>query len=92
MGLKQNELAERLGINANNISRWETENRQVRAWQLIMLAEAMGVPPAMLIEDGDGLTTEERELISFLRAHPQDAKILMSTYRAMADGKKDEAA
>lgn len=92
LGLKQNEVAERLGINANNISRWETENRQVRAWQLVMLAEAMGVPPAFLIEGGDGLTPEERELIKFLRDYPQDAKILMTTFRAMADARKEEAA
>lgn len=92
IGLKQNQLAERLGINPNNISRWETEKRQVRAWQLVMLADAMGVPPAFLIEDGDGISAEERELLAFLRAYPQDANILMTTYRAMRDARKGEAA
>lgn len=89
LGLQQSDLAKLVGINANNISRWETEERHIRAWQLIMLAEAMGLPPARLIDGGDGLSQEERDLIDFLRAHPQDARILMSTYQAMRSARRD---
>lgn len=92
LDLKQNDIAKILGINVNNISRWETSSRNLRVWQLIMLADAMGVPPAALIEDGDGLSPQERDLIAFLRAHPQDARILLTTYQAMRDAREDDAA
>jgi len=85
LGLQQCDIAKELGINAINVSRWETGERNLRVWQLVMLAEAMNVPPAFLIEDGDGLIQEERELIQFLRDHPQDRHILLTTFRAMRE-------
>lgn len=90
LGLQQNDLARELDIQPNNVSRWESGERHLRAWQLIMLAEAMRVPPAFLIEGGDGLTEEERDLIQFLRNYPQDAHILLTTFRAMRDARKED--
>lgn len=91
LGLHQNDIARELDILPNNVSRWETGERHLRAWQLVMLADAMKVPPAFLIEGGDGLNSEERELIQFLRTHPQDARILLATFKAMRDAHKETA-
>lgn len=92
LGLQQNDIAKALDIQPNNVSRWENGERHLRAWQLIMLAEAMKCAPAFLIEGGDGLSDEERELIEFVRQNPQDASILMATCRAMRSARKGEAA
>lgn len=92
LGLQQSDIAKELDIHPNNVSRWETGERHLRAWQLVMLAEAMKVPPAFLIEDGDGLVQEERDLIHYLRDHPQDAHILLTTFRAMRDARTSKTA
>ena len=90
--LSQIEVAERLGKDQSAIARWERGESEPRLSELLDLAEIYQCALGHLVKDGDGLTAEERELIRFLRDHPQDAKILMSTYRAMEDGKKGEAA
>lgn len=92
LGLQQNDIAKALDIQPNNVSRWENGELHLRAWQLIMLAEAMNCAPAFLIDGGDGLSDEERELIDFVRQYPQDASILMATCRAMRNARKGEAA
>lgn len=91
-GLTQEGLAELLDTSQATVARWERGEVDFSISRLIQIADALHCHAGALITDGDGLSPDERELVAFLRQHPQDAKILMSTYRAMADGKKGEEA
>lgn len=77
-GLTQEELAERLDTTAVTIGRYETGERDLKITKLLQIADALDCPPSALITNGDGLTAEERDLISFLRANPIHRKILLS--------------
>lgn len=91
-GMTQEELAEKLDTSAVTIGRYETGDRQVNVSRLIQIAEALGIPPARLIRDGDGLTNEERDLIAHLRANPVHKKILISTLQTLIEAAPNVAA
>lgn len=90
--MTQEELAEKLDTSAVTIGRYETGDRQVNVSRLIQIAEALGIPPARLIRDGDGLTNEERDLIAHLRANPVHKKILISTLQTLIEAAPNVAA
>ncbi|MBK8197016.1 MAG: helix-turn-helix domain-containing protein [Acidobacteria bacterium] len=84
-GLTQEQLAELVDTTPVTIGRYETGERGVSIKKLVELAEAMGIPPARLIRDGDGLSDEEREMIEFLRSHPREARVVESTIRSLRE-------
>lgn len=84
-GMTQEELAEKLDTSAVTIGRYETGDRQVNVSRLIQIAEALGIPPARLIKQGDGLADDERDLIEHLRANPVHKKILLSTLETLIE-------
>jgi len=77
--MTQEELAEKLNTSAVTVGRYETGDRQVNVTRLLQIADALGIPPARLIKDGDGLADDERALIEHLRANPMHKKFLLST-------------
>lgn len=91
-GLSIDEVAAAIGLSKQQLQRMETGVRNINLKWLLKLADFYEVPVGLLVRDGDGLADEERELLDFLRGHPQDANILMTTYRAMRDARKGEAA
>lgn len=50
-GLKQSEVAERLGLPASYLSKVENGTRRLDAIELVRVAEAMGVDPADIVRD-----------------------------------------
>lgn len=94
-GLSIEEVADAVGLSKQQMQRMETGTRNINLKWLVKLAEFYGVPLARLVRDGDGLSDDERGLIDFLRDNPQDAKVLLSTYQALREARregKDEAA
>lgn len=81
------QVAEAVGTSRQHMQRMETGERNISLEWLMKLAEFYGVPVGQLIRDGDGLSDLERDIISFLRDNPQDAKILLSTYSALKDAR-----
>ena len=60
MGLKQNELAARLGIKPETLAKWEEDRAEPRANKLQMLAGVLNVSMIWLMTgDGEGLSTLE---------------------------------
>jgi transcriptional regulator with XRE-family HTH domain len=49
LGLRQQDLADRLGLQQNHISEWEKGSRAIRAEQLVRLAKVLGVSVAQLV-------------------------------------------
>jgi transcriptional regulator with XRE-family HTH domain len=47
--LRQQDLADRMGLQQNNISEWEKGSRPIRAEQLVRLAKVLGVSVAQLV-------------------------------------------
>lgn len=94
-GWTQEKLAEALEVDDSTVSKRERGLQDFPVSDLLRMAEIFGCAPGNLIRDGDGLTEDERGLIAFLRANPQDAKVLLSTYQALREARsegKDEAA
>jgi transcriptional regulator with XRE-family HTH domain len=50
-GLKQSDLAARLGLPASYLSKIENGTRRLDVIELIQIAEAMGVDPASLVRE-----------------------------------------
>jgi|GEM_PF-2774003 len=91
-GLSIEDAAAGIGISKQQLQRMETGVRNISLKWLLQIADFYEIPVGQLVRDGDGLTDEERELIEFLRTHPQDGKILLTTFRAMNEARKGEAA
>ncbi|MDP1555192.1 MAG: helix-turn-helix transcriptional regulator [Hyphomonas sp.] len=91
-GLTQSDLAEAMDKDDSTISRWERGQMDFSVGDLIKIAEILGCAPGRLISGGDGLRSDERELVEFLRSNPQDAKILLSTYEALRAARRGEEA
>lgn len=53
LGLKQNQLAKKIGIAATNISMWESGTTSPRGENLIRLANALKVSPDWILYGGD---------------------------------------
>lgn len=88
-GLTQEELAERLDTSPVSIGRYETGERQITVEKLLAIADALGIPAAQLIRDGDGLTEDERSLLAWLRNHPSDQRVIQSTLRGLQEARKE---
>jgi transcriptional regulator with XRE-family HTH domain len=84
-GLTQEQLAEIIGTTPVTIGRYETGERGVSIPKLMEIAHALGVPPARLIPEGDGLSEEERELIDYLRTHPRERRVVASTIKGLQE-------
>lgn len=94
-GLSIEEVAEAVGLSKQQMQRMETGTRNINLKWLLKLADFYGLPLARLVRGGDGLSDNERDLITFMRQNPKDARILMSAFDAMRDAPrdgKDEAA
>lgn len=91
-GMTQAKLAELMEKDTSTVNRWERGMMEFSVGDLVKMADILNCAPGDLIEDGDGLVQHERDLIAFLRAHPQDARILLTTYQAMRDAREDDAA
>lgn len=78
VGLSQVEVAERLGKDQSAIARWEKGEAEPRLSELLQLAAIYKCSLGHLVQDGDGLSDEERNLVSFLRNNPVHRKILLS--------------
>ena len=50
-GLKQREVAERLGLPASHLSKIEAGSRRMDVIELIRLAEAMGIEPEEIVRE-----------------------------------------
>lgn len=77
-GLSQLDVAQMLNKDQSAIARWERGEAEPRLSELLILAKIYGCALGNLVVDGDGLTSEERALIQFLRANPVHRKILLS--------------
>jgi transcriptional regulator with XRE-family HTH domain len=84
-GFTQESLAEALNISQPTLARWERGKVDITVKQLLQLAEILDVPPAELVEDGDGLTDRERGLIQSLRSSPRFWPIVASTLDSLKD-------
>ena len=85
-GLTLEQLAEKTGLQWQSLQRYETGARNVSTAKLYVIAKALGVAPSELVsESDDGLSDEERDLIEYLRTHPRDKAVLLSTYRGLRD-------
>jgi len=78
-GLTQTDLAELVDKDTSTISKWERGEQNFSVLDLLRVADALKCPPAALIENGDGLSDDERGLIIHLRTNPIHKKILLST-------------
>lgn len=84
-GFTQESLSEALNISQPTLARWERGKVDITVKQLLQLAEILDVPPAELVEDGDGLTDRERGLIESLRSSPRFWPIVSSTLDSLKD-------
>jgi len=83
--------------DTSTISKWERGEQNFSVSDLMKVAEVLNCPPSDLIENGDGLSGEERDLVQHLRAHEDDRRILfglLDTLKANRQGhaRKDNAA
>lgn len=90
-GFTQEELADIVGSKAATISRYESGAREPTLEMLYKLAAALSVPPADLLQNADGLSDEERDLLSYMEAHPRERAAIMATYRSLRDSGSERA-
>lgn len=77
------EIAEKLNTSQAAVHRYETGRRPVSIDFLVTIAALLGRPVAYFIEQGDGLTDEERALIYWMRNNPDDAAVVIATFRSL---------
>lgn len=75
------QLGELVDMPAQTVQRYETEDR-LKVSQLRLFADALDVKPADLVESGDDLTAEERDLLNRYRGWDQATR---ETVKAVAD-------
>lgn len=59
LGLKQQQLADRMDTGKDQISRWESAKRGVSMEVLFALADALGIDPAALLHDPEAPSIDE---------------------------------
>lgn len=86
-GWTQEMLAEAIGVEANTISRYESGARQPSLQTLFRICEVLPTCKALsdLVRGAHDLTEDELDLIEYLRTHPRDKAVLLSTYRGLRD-------
>lgn len=87
-GLTIEGLSELSGIDWQKLQKYETGRTRLPIDALIVIANALEVPPSQLIPNGDGLTDDERELINWMREHPRDKAVIKSTLRGLRESAK----
>lgn len=60
LGLKQKDLAERLGVTPPTVAMYENDKTNIRYETLIKIAKALGVSPASLLDPGENLFSTEQ--------------------------------
>ena len=88
-GFTLEQLESLSGLSWQSIQRYETGVRPVTLEKLAVIAAALDVPVASLVQDSEELTKEERDLIAALRAHPSDRRVVQSTLRGLQDARKE---
>jgi len=91
-GLTQEELAEAMDVSPPSIGRWERGLVDLSVRQLLKLSEILNVPPSDFIDDGDGLTDEERAILAFIRANPVHRKLFLGQMQVLQESPPDVAA
>lgn len=92
-GFSQTDVAEALDKDQSAIARWERGEAEPRLSELLLLAKLYGCALGNLVEDGDGLSDDERQLIGSLRANPLHKRLVLSQVavlqEASSEAKKD---
>lgn len=85
LGLKQTEVAARLGVPEGSYGRWETGRVRFSAPALIAIADALRVPVSYLFGEYDGgIGPEEAEVIQTWRALPASSRrVARATLQAL---------
>lgn len=113
-GWSQDELAARLidpetgkPLTRQTAQRWEAGDRALTLDKLEIAAKAFGVPRSQLLPEGDGLTDQEHETLTWLRslsaeeadfvgwfraASPEERMPLLALKRGLFSGRADQAA
>lgn len=67
-GITQAELGEKIGVNIQQMSKYERGKDSVSCWQLFQIAEALGLHPiTLLMHDAESITDIKRDLILIKR-------------------------
>lgn len=90
-GLSQIEVAEKLGKDQSAIARWESGKAEPRLSELLALAELYQCSLGHLVDNGDGLTDEERAFIAFIRANPVHRKLFLGQMEVLREDARDAA-
>lgn len=83
--MTQADLAELMEKDQSTINRWERGVMEFTIGDLLRLADVLGCAPGDLIENGDGLSDEERSLISHLRNNPVHRRILLTNLETLKE-------
>jgi transcriptional regulator with XRE-family HTH domain len=84
-GLTQQDVADALEVEQGAVSKQEKGLSKIDTLTLEKYAALYDVAVGQLFQNGDGLNDEERDLIAYLRTHPRDKAVLLSTYRGLRD-------
>lgn len=90
LGVTQAELGSRIGCSEQQVQRMESGTRNVSLAWLRKIAVALDVHISELIEDGDGLSQGEREIIAMLRANPHHRTVINATMRGLREAAQSD--
>jgi len=79
-GISQEALAQKLKVNANTVSRWETETYKPTAEELTQLARFFGVPVTVFFPGEGGPDVKTQALLSALGDLDDDDREELITY------------
>lgn len=87
-GYTQEQVADLIDSDQSAISKHESGAITLDERQLRRYAEIYNIPISELFEDSERLSDDERDLIDYLRTHPRDKSVLMSTYRGLRESNR----
>lgn len=70
----QGDVAERLGIDAESYGRVERGTREAKAYEMVIIADMLGVPADWLLDPTDSLAELDRRLALLRRAAAEAAR------------------
>ena len=98
MGLRQEDIASRMGVSRGLVSQWEKGTTRIMARDLNRLGDALGVPAANLFNDTLSnmmwvspkahAAKSAEEMTDIMRLEHQE-KILLSLFYAMTDDERE---